>query len=106
MNCNYVPKFLHFFLLVDIGSLIFSTCIVLWMCLNMDLKSTDEFQLDIVKNIMNRYFSLKILALVVSVFQLLTFALVVTYDLTVILPSKSSSCLMKCKGILRKELVE
>ena len=106
MNCNYVPKFLHFCILGDIGSLIFSSCVVLWLCLNMDVKPPDEVELYIVKNIMNQYFRLKILALVLSVYQLVTFALVLTYDLIVILPPSSSSSLMKFKDILRKELVE
>ena len=107
MNCNYKPKFFHFWICVDIGTLIFSFCVVLWLSLHMDIetKSTGKFNMEIVVNIINRYETLKIFALSVSVFFLIASILVVTYDLVIILPTKSTA-VKKFKKILHEELVE
>ena len=107
MNCNYKPKFFHFWICVDIGTLIFSFCVVLWLSLHMDIetKSTGKFNMEIVENILNRYESLKIFALSVSVFFLIASILVVTYDLVIILPTKRTT-VKKFKKILHEELVE
>ena len=61
--------------------------------------------MEIVENILNRYESLKIFALSVSVFFLIASIMVVTYDLVIILPTKSTT-VKKFKKILHEELVD
>ena len=73
----------------------------------MSTKQSDgELEMDIVKDIIKRYFIIKIFALSVSVIFLIAYVMVVAYDLVVILPVKYSQNLRKYKDFLRDDLVE
>ena len=102
MKCDYNPKFLHFVIAVDVGTVMFFTSICVFASLIMDDSNTGDFQMQIVKNLFHSFTTIKICSLTVICLGLLASILVLCYDLVLLISAKS---LRKIQRKIREELV-
>ena len=102
MKCDYDPKFLHFVIAVDIGTVMFFTSICVFASLIMGDSNTADFQRQMLKDLFHKFTLIRICSLVIICLGLLASVLVLCYDLIVLIPAKS---LKKIQGKIRGELV-
>ena len=102
MQCDYDPKYLHFVIAVDVGTVLFFTSICVFASLIMVDSNTADFQMQILKNLYHKFTIIRICSLAVICLGLLASVLVLCYDLILLISAKS---LRKIRSQLREELV-
>ena len=84
MKCDYDPKFLHFVIAVDIGTVMFFTSICVFASLIMWDSNTNDLPMQIQTNLFHKYTIIRICSLVVICLGLLASIMVLCYDLVLL----------------------